>query len=414
MLTEENKNISKEFKSALWETTKKEVYELINKDNLDNNQKSLIEEFYIRPLFWSKLNFFIGTMNVHNDVAIDDILQDTKLSEDEQKEFLSLLAKKLDIETTDNLDVDAKNIHNKLFYVSDFIIPELNKLKDIEEVQAVIVNGKTITNLMEYEKLNNNFIGALIEERLRTSVFVSKIENYPITRETITAYKDLDTTTFNNNEIKVILKNNTNQEILKVNVVENDKIEFTYNKPILSISLENIDESVMQINYAESDIGIFNRNIKFSFEGPIYDGKVHITYAKELSPETLIDIYKTTNGYKTIIEYQKPCRVSFFLNKDNKEDIDYVRDTLNGITGYSDFVKTFRENVYPYLFSRNNTITEMYADIYLSPFVYKRVLFGINGIRVDNSKLLNLIPEAELMMLIDTVEYKEKSTSCLV
>jgi len=413
MLLEENKNITLEFKEKLLKATKRDVYGLIDKTDLSEHERFLIDMFYVKPLFWSRLNFFIGTMNVHNDVAIDEVLQDDKLTEDEQKAFLSLLAQKLDITTTDNTEVDATNINNKLFYSSDFVVPEIDKIKQLDIVDSVEINGKTVTNCRDYFNIENNFIGAVIEEQLRTKIPILKILNSPVTSNTVSAYKNIDTNSFNNNEVKIVLKNKLKKEELKVNVLEGKTFTYNYNKTIIDIELVDIEADSISIDYEENNVGFFKRNVEFSFLGPI-NGSIKISYVDDVAPDVLLDIYKTTNGYKTVIENKKLCKVNFFLKEQNKNDIDFVYNAFKGVENYSDFVNVFRQKVYPYLFKKNNILTNMYADIYLSPFIYKRVLFGFDGIIMYNSKLLSLISKNELVMSVKTVEKDTQNNNCMI
>ena len=412
MLIEETKHISDDFKNTLWEATKKEVFALIKDAEVSNYEQTMIEDFYVRPLYWSKLNYFVGTMNIHNDIAIDDILKDNKLSEDEQKLFLSLLAKKVNVTTTDNVNVDAKNIYNKLFYTSDFITPDISELKKMPEIHNVFVNGHTVTNCQDYQVLEENIIGMFVEEQIRTVFPVIKILNYPMTKKNIQAYNSINTDIFNNNEIKVILKNNLKTETLNVDIDEDNPIVYEYNKTIIDLKIEDIDEDLIQVNYEESDIGFFKRKLTMHFYGPA-KGKVTISYVDDIAAEKLIEIYQKTNGYKTIIEHQKPCKVSLFLNHDNEEDIKFIKDSFKDVTDYNNFVHIFKSKIFPYLFNKNNTIIEMYADIYLSPFLYKRVSFNMNGIPFYESRILKLIPEKELIMSIEDVKQKKQTKICL-
>jgi len=390
--------VTDEFKNEVLNKTRKEVYEILGDTILTEEQRNGIELFFVQPLYYSKMNYYMAAYYKHNETDVKSIISDPNISDEDKESFLSIMLQKLNLNSTGDNESDANLILNKLFYTSEYTQTGISTLKSSDSVFNVYLKNKTSFYFNEniatflYDKPSTIY-GA---ENLLSSLTIPALQNNIVSIKDLSKYNNDFFNTYYQNGALVLL-NTSKIETKTVTLGSNSEeavgiISGIFWDFIVEGNNSDYEVSEKNSNYFGFDLKTITVKVKVN-------KSVKITYKYiPYDPSIFSYVQSQLEGYTTKVAF--PFRVDFNLSITKEANKDYLIDLTNDYMSYNDFFNTLINDSVVKLNRHNDIVKDSVALIYLSPLFYKRMNTNYLGIPFNESKILNFVnPDNVLIKL---------------
>ena len=402
MLEDFVSKLSEDFKVKVLETTRKEVYNILGDKYLTDYEKDGIEMYFVQPLYYSKLYYFMSVYYKYNETDIESIVTNDNISDDDKRYFLDLMLTKLNLTSTDDVNKDAQLILNKLFYSKDIIKSGVEELKKDDNVFNILFNNKTSLYFNEeirdyvYKKPSTVYSA----DELNTHIYVPDILKNITSTEEINKYLNEKQQTYYENGVLVLLKASNLKKHSFTLGGSNSSDEKTIEGYIWDITIvegENQDYKVIENN--KNYFGFDKKYLTFSTAPK---NKIKVEYTEIVVDD---DVVNQLNA--NLVGFNTKMSLPFKIDAEVTILHDKNKDILTPLTEkYIDYDLFFRKigrEIMSVLLKNSDIVKKLSTKAYLSPMLYKIIDASYVGIPFMSSKITSSINKDNCLIKIKKI-----------